>query len=510
MRKVIYFCLIFMFLGNVLYSQKSQSVKMFYNAIKDGNLEKIDLYLYEIDINYDENNSEVLTPLMVAIEANKLDIVKYLVAKGADVNKPNSVARNEVVARHTSSERVATVNVPTYPLLIAINKQNKEIIDFLLNNGAKYTQFISNVQATNNPEIIKLFINKGAKFNFSSKDLEDAVWSNDFSKVNFYLSAGVKASAKSIVMATEKKNRKMIDLLLSSGGASINDNAHWPRNHQMVDNERILCPVCMAVILGDYDLLKWLVEEKNASVNKQCKLNSGAGMSSKTFTLINLSQDNWHVRRKDTKITEYLALAPAIEKKKQEELKRKKEQELQKQNEIKKQKEEEQKTLFNKFIIEGDSLFVINNYNSAIEAYIKANNILSNEKIIDKISKSYFIIKDYKNSILWYNRLVKISFLSDEILENRGYAYIKTGDFLLAEQDLKLLSKRAKSNDLKRKSNYLFAIYYCETNDFKKSIKSLEKSIKLGIPVEEIIKSDEFKKMSDDQKFKNMLKKHGK
>ena len=87
------------------------------------NMVKI-LIKYNADKDKVDNSGE--TPLCVAIRLGCMDIVKYLVENGADVNK----------GKPNGSRGFAFVPVGTTPLHIAVDSRNLEIIKYLVEHGA--------------------------------------------------------------------------------------------------------------------------------------------------------------------------------------------------------------------------------------------------------------------------------------------------------------------------------------------------------------------------------------
>lgn len=507
MKRFIIVILFFYFIA--AYAQDNAKVKMFYEAIRANDIEKIELYIYSgISVNYSENKSKVFTPLMVAIDAQKYEAVKFLVESGANVNMGNSKARQEIVARQTSSQRLATVNIPTYPLVLAVKKRNYKVIELLLKNGAKPEVAKSEVKKSNNPKIIDLFSKYGLNHTSNSKDLLSAVESNSISKAKYFIKNGAKASAKCIVVATDKKNKAMIDILLSSGGADINANAHYPRSHPMVDNEMVICAVCQAVRRANFDMLKWLVEEKGASINKTCKVGSGAGMKSSTVSLIELSQDRYHTDRVDKRITEYLALAPARQKmieakaKAKRELVRKKEKEKIEGNRLRKEK------VYDELYNSGINKFNSKEYNNAINDFLSAKEIKSTKEIAEHIGDCYYELGDFEKAVSWYETLIELSYKSDIALTKRGLSKMRLNNFTDSEKDLLIVIDRANTDSQKMTAHYNIAILYSLKKDSKLAVSHLKKSIKYGNYFKKINDSEDFNSIKDSKGYLKLKSKN--
>ena len=109
MKKI---CLILILLSHLCFAEDTQNI---FNAIKDGNIDKVKTILKDIkDINAMEENSYTLLDL--AITSSNSEIVKELIKHGADVNK---------------------LNVKGFlPIEVAIHFDNLEILKTLIENGA--------------------------------------------------------------------------------------------------------------------------------------------------------------------------------------------------------------------------------------------------------------------------------------------------------------------------------------------------------------------------------------
>ncbi len=111
-------------------------------AAENGEKEQVDLALKQgADINKFEENT---CALFTAVKNEKIEMVKYLVEKGADVNNKATVYK--------------TVNTALY---YSVKKNNLEITKYLLNKGADPTISTENIVViaakNNNLEMIKVF-----------------------------------------------------------------------------------------------------------------------------------------------------------------------------------------------------------------------------------------------------------------------------------------------------------------------------------------------------------------
>ena len=111
-----------------------------------------------------------------------------------------------------------------------------------------------------------------------------------------------------MIYAVERGDKNLINTLLNSG-ANINQTVS-------ASNGASWCPICTAVNYGDLEMVKFLVEEKNADLNSICQVRDYVQNS--TYSLIQFSESG-NCWRKNKNVTEYLLLAPTIQKKKTEE-----------------------------------------------------------------------------------------------------------------------------------------------------------------------------------------------
>ena len=91
-----------------------------FTAITYGRLINVKKFVEEKGANIEQTDNYGRTPLFVAVDRNKFDIVKYLVDKGAQVDPP--------------TRSVQTI------LQTAARRGNKDIVEYLLNNGAYINQ----------------------------------------------------------------------------------------------------------------------------------------------------------------------------------------------------------------------------------------------------------------------------------------------------------------------------------------------------------------------------------
>ena len=183
-------------------------------AIKEDNRLKIKLLL---DVGFDENYLNYITPLMYGILSNRKEIVKILLDKGVgDVNGFDYAG--------------------TTPLCHAIYNNNVDLVKILINAGANVNR--GNMDddntplmcATNdmvNPEIVRLLIKSGAKVNTKNRlsgntALIIACIRRDRFNAKILLDAGADITLKNregkdaLFYAKKTGNEKLIDLISKS------------------------------------------------------------------------------------------------------------------------------------------------------------------------------------------------------------------------------------------------------------------------------------------------------
>ncbi len=311
--------LLFVLLSNFTFSQSAQRVsfykkenvmhKYFKEALESGDTNKIKMYLdagINLNVAWDfkghYRNYTGISPLVYAIKLNKLDIAKLLIEKGADVNFKYSINESYIGNYNMQAWR----DVPTTTLNEVIRLVNLDGIKLLLDNGADRNSGINEAKAMNNEKILALLKEKGATITYNTGDLENAIKQNkDLNYIREIINQGVRGSGWSLIYAVERGNKELIELVLNTGvdvnqKVSASNGASW-------------CAMCTAVNYGNVDVVKYLVEEKNANLNVKCEVKDLTSNSS--YSLIDFSETPlcW---RKNKNMTEYLLLAPSIQKKK--------------------------------------------------------------------------------------------------------------------------------------------------------------------------------------------------
>lgn len=127
-----------------------QNITPLHFYIQENNIEKVEDILASKAVDPNAAIQNGLTPLLLAVEMQTIDICSLLIAYGANINY--------ITEKYTS------------PLIIAIAVNNKDIVNLLLENGAdpllKFEQNgrvltpLEAAKSKNNPEIIKMIEDK--------------------------------------------------------------------------------------------------------------------------------------------------------------------------------------------------------------------------------------------------------------------------------------------------------------------------------------------------------------
>ncbi|MBX7151920.1 ankyrin repeat domain-containing protein [bacterium] len=113
-------------------------------AIEGGNtvrIQKLKEYGYDLNqyafLNFSVNAAwRGFTPLLLAIQCNEPEIVKTLIASGADLNK-RSVQFKEIITDLKAKRSPTMIGRVVSPLALANEKGNKEIVELLKSAGAE-------------------------------------------------------------------------------------------------------------------------------------------------------------------------------------------------------------------------------------------------------------------------------------------------------------------------------------------------------------------------------------
>lgn len=101
----------------------------FLKAISEGKLAKVKEVI-QAGVSPDGENPEAWTPLMVAVENEQLEIIDFLLGAGANINKPDQFGQTPLhIAVDLSIDTVIQTNGNQ-------GEENTEIISYLIEKGA--------------------------------------------------------------------------------------------------------------------------------------------------------------------------------------------------------------------------------------------------------------------------------------------------------------------------------------------------------------------------------------
>ncbi len=180
------------------------------------------------------------TPLFTACRGDDLEVVKYLVARGADINAKDGnlsspmhalAHRNHADAMKVLIEKGAEINAQDHskhtPLHLAALADHKAAVGLLIDAGAELdmmddygrTPLILCARERGGPEVAKALLDAGANVNIKDKfdddALELAAWRGKEELVNLLLDAGAK------VPTGRPDSREMLEYAVDNGLARL-------------------------------------------------------------------------------------------------------------------------------------------------------------------------------------------------------------------------------------------------------------------------------------------------
>lgn len=192
MRRILSVFLTLSFLALSLFAQQESVGTRFAVAIEDGDLDTIKALVEEgaaVDTPIDYGDHSI-TPLLKASWDGQLEIVQYLIAKGADVNaldgSTNGTAlMNAVSNGHTEIVKALIAakadvtrrnNFDFNAFTTAVAAGNQEIATLLLDAGAKPDEGASGLTplafavSSGNVEMMRFLVSRGANVNHRAKN----------------------------------------------------------------------------------------------------------------------------------------------------------------------------------------------------------------------------------------------------------------------------------------------------------------------------------------------------
>ena len=186
------------------------------------NLNNIKSIISKDRTKIDEKNEHGNTFLHLAADNGNIEVLKYLVSQGANVNVKDNYGRT--------------------PLQVAVNKNNLEMVEYLISHGADVN----------------------VKDSFSKSPLHDAASIGNIETVQILISHGAQINAKDKINKTplhhsvEKGHKKITQYLISKNGV-VNTK-----------DDRGKYPLHYAASFGDLEQVKYLIS-KGAAVNARDK-----------------------------------------------------------------------------------------------------------------------------------------------------------------------------------------------------------------------------------------------
>jgi len=239
------------------------SYKKLLEASRDGNLKKVIKYFESsiFDINQKDTSEDSTgdTALGYACKYGHLEIVKFLVEKGADINQKNDFGKT--------------------PLMYASARGHLEIVELLLKNKADINKKNSKDMTAlmyaslhEYPKIVKLLIEKGASINNKDNNKFNAFMlanknTHSSNKADLILIQKslkgrenlLKKNFKELLEASKNGNLKKVELLLKENNVDINEKDSIGDS---IGNTALM----EACEYGHLEIVKLLIE-KGADVN---------------------------------------------------------------------------------------------------------------------------------------------------------------------------------------------------------------------------------------------------
>ena len=327
--KIIFLLLILIFFVKIITLYiwenitKPATVSKITSACEAGDLATVNVLLMKYPKLIDITNKDGYNPLHCACLKGKKDIVKFLLDKGADINKSSVTGaydsaldlaagsgQKEVVELLISrgADINAKNNLGSTPIGSAAVNGDRDIVELLLDKGADIKEIgeerlLSYAIYSGSAETVELLISKGIDINMKKDDgttlLHEAAGDGKKEVVEFLISKGadIKAMDKEdrsvLIYAVRSGSGETVELLLSKGLDINAKDCHGKTSlHEAVSirekqmeiiklliskgadiNAKDDCgktPLHYAVCKCDYDLVELLISE-GADINAKSK-----------------------------------------------------------------------------------------------------------------------------------------------------------------------------------------------------------------------------------------------
>ncbi|MBN2018412.1 MAG: ankyrin repeat domain-containing protein [Candidatus Cloacimonetes bacterium] len=248
---------IFLIILSTLLIISSQAISAtIFEAIQNNNIDEVTTFVTDNPDILNERDEQYCDPLTVAAIAGNLDIMKYLISQGADINTidregsnllHNAAANGHLEVVQYLLDQGFDINAEdangNTALLFASSHNNFDLIKFLLDKGADLeaesingTNVILNSAFAGNIEIVDFFIDKGFSVNHPNQwgvtPLMYASIVGNKDVVEFLLENGADVTAISnngetaLVWATIRMHFDIAELLMDKGLSYNDRNEH--------------------------------------------------------------------------------------------------------------------------------------------------------------------------------------------------------------------------------------------------------------------------------------------
>ncbi len=272
--------------------------KGFWEAVEKGNLEQVEAFIKEDPKLVNIRRKNGLAPLHYAAEAGDLSLLKFLVAKGADVKKENLYGIAPIVDAASNGhlevvkfllERGASCK-DSRILPRTIGNHHQNVVEFLVKNGADPNDGLIIAIEIEDTQMVKFLIKEGADVNkqykafYVSSALDAAIQKNSFSMVTLLIENGAHPQLTEVDSAVEKGYTEMATLLkkemvfedplfsaIKEGNVDkVKDLVN--KNPSCVNSEPLsgFTPLMIAVRFGNRETVEFLVK-KGADLTKKRK-----------------------------------------------------------------------------------------------------------------------------------------------------------------------------------------------------------------------------------------------